>query len=530
MLKAKNIHILYIEDDREIALLFRKNLEWAGYTVDVAYDGEKGLEMYDKNKHHIILVDYYMPICNGLEVVQRLGERGPLPPMIMITAINDEKVSTEALRRGVSAYINKDVDGCYLKMLPSIIDQVLQRRNLIQEKLQTEEALKKSLKQIERAKQEWETTADSLPQLVCLLDKEGKLMRSNLTVETWNLALATEVKGLEFHKLLHGGCNNLNCYLPRLWQKARLKLAQGHPIELEINDKILKRYLHYQMRPISTSTSRLDEHRTSFAAVVVYDITQRKEREEELRQSNAELSARNEDLNAFSHMVAHDLKSPLNVITGYATILQDIIPLVIEDEEDSPTQFLEGIVQTARKMGSIIDALLLLAEVRTKDIVLKPLDMEDIVQQVKDRFESVIEEYQATIVLPDTWPVALGYAPWIEEVWANYVHNALKYGGQPPHVELGATLQPNNQICFWVRDNGAGLSQEEQAQLFAPFTRLDGSNAKGHGVGLSIVRRIVEKLGGLVGVESKGSGHGSTFFFILATDNSANTTNKSSKA
>jgi signal transduction histidine kinase len=123
-------------------------------------------------------------------------------------------------------------------------------------------------------------------------------------------------------------------------------------------------------------------------------------------------------------------------------------------------------------------------------------------------------------VLSDVWPKALGYAPWIEEVWVNYLSNAIKYGGRPPRVELGAAVQAGGStpptVRFWSQDDGPGLTPEEQARLFVPFTRLAQGKAKGHGLGLSIVRRIVEKLGGEVGVESEGvPGQGSLFFFTL---------------
>jgi signal transduction histidine kinase len=98
-------------------------------------------------------------------------------------------------------------------------------------------------------------------------------------------------------------------------------------------------------------------------------------------------------------------------------------------------------------------------------------------------------------------------------VWVNYVSNALKYGGRPPRVELGATPQ-DGVVRFWVRDNGAGLTAEDQERLFTEFTRLHQVRAEGYGLGLSIVRRIIEKLGGDVGVESE-VGKGSTFYFTL---------------
>ena len=145
--------------------------------------------------------------------------------------------------------------------------------------------------------------------------------------------------------------------------------------------------------------------------------------------------------------------------------------------------------------------------------------MESVVAEALDRLSYMVEEYQAEIVLPETWPVVLGHPAWVEEVWVNYLSNALKYGGRPPRVELGAALQKDgatlHMVRFWVRDNGLGLTFEEQERLFTPGTRLDQVRAKGHGLGLSIARRIVEKLGGWWGVESD-VGKGSTFSFTLA--------------
>jgi signal transduction histidine kinase len=157
---------------------------------------------------------------------------------------------------------------------------------------------------------------------------------------------------------------------------------------------------------------------------------------------------------------------------------------------------------------------LLLAGVRKAEVQLEPLDMATIVAEAQNRLVGMIEDYQAKIVLPDTWPVANGYGPWVEEVWANYLSNAIKYGGQPPQVEVGANIEANNTVRFWVRDNGPGIKPEKQAQLFIPFERLGQTKIKGDGLGLSIVRRIVKKFGGQVGVESE-PGQGSLFSFTL---------------
>lgn len=117
--------------------------------------------------------------------------------------------------------------------------------------------------------------------------------------------------------------------------------------------------------------------------------------------------------------------------------------------------------------------------------------------------------------MPDSWYTAVGYAPWIEEVWTNYISNAIKYGGQPPQIEVGSEAL-DGMVKFWVKDNGDGIPLDQIDTLFKPFVRLDNVRATGHGLGLSIVRRIIERLNGTVGVESE-QGVGSVFSFILPT-------------
>jgi signal transduction histidine kinase len=238
-----------------------------------------------------------------------------------------------------------------------------------------------------------------------------------------------------------------------------------------------------------------------------------KQSEKALRQYTVQLQTRNEELDAFVHTVAHDLKVPLTSIIGYNEVLRKEWHTMPGEEQQELSQ---AITDTAFKMNKIVNELLLLAEVRKEDIRVEQLDMGLIVAAAKKRLAYMIEQHRSEIILPDTWPTALGYGPWIEEVWVNYISNAIKYGGQPPRVELGATPLADDRIRFWVRDNGPGLSVEEQAQLFHSFTQLSQIRVTGHGLGLSIVRRIVRKLDGQVGVESEGiPGQGSLFFFTL---------------
>ncbi|MBN1284642.1 MAG: PAS domain S-box protein [Anaerolineae bacterium] len=238
---------------------------------------------------------------------------------------------------------------------------------------------------------------------------------------------------------------------------------------------------------------------------VLHDVTERKQAEQEKERLI-------EELNAFAHTVAHDLKNPLSTVIGFSMLLE-------EDFESLPKkdlrELLHSISHNSRKMNNIIDEILTLAGVRKLERVpQEPLDMALVVAETHHRLAYMIEEYQAVIVLPGKWPVACGYGPWVEEIWANYLSNAIKYGGDPPYIELGATEQDDGMVRFWVRDNGQGLTPEQQTKLFMPFTRLHQTRALGHGLGLSIVQRIAEKLGGGVGVES-APGAGSVFSFTL---------------
>ena len=226
-----------------------------------------------------------------------------------------------------------------------------------------------------------------------------------------------------------------------------------------------------------------------------------------------------EESKSFAQNVAHDLKSPLTTILGFASMLSDSRAKIPPDKQEAA---LQAIVRTSLKMNNIIQELMLLAAVRQSDVKTGPVHMGGVVNAAKKRLYSVISDANAELRVPDSssWPQVVGYAPWIEEAWINYISNAIKYGGKPPRIVLGADpeykIYPNGRKVarFWVRDNGKGISPEDQKQLFNQFTRLDQVKAEGNGLGLSIVAQVVEKLGGEVGVESQ-VGRGSMFYFTL---------------
>ena len=155
--------------------------------------------------------------------------------------------------------------------------------------------LKDSLQRIERIKKEWESTADSLSELVFLTDNQGFIIRSNRAVESWGLGSVLSVRGRNIHQLLHPGCVNPDCIfganLPKVWEK----LSQNHSVKWEFPDRILKRYLSVQIRPISTINE--GKKQLSFAVVAINNITKykikEKEREKLVRELQNSLSKSN---------------------------------------------------------------------------------------------------------------------------------------------------------------------------------------------------------------------------------------------
>ncbi len=178
----------------------------------------------------------------------------------------------------------------------------------------------------------------------------------------------------------------------------------------------------------------------------------------------------------------------------------------------------EYIVSAAKKMNSITEELLKLAKIRHIDTYEATIiNMTEIVENAVNRINNATFSKGCQIKLPQKWPKLTGNAIWVEEVWYNLVSNACKYGGSIIELDW---INEGAYLKFWVRDSGKGLSKEEQSQLFSKFSRIHDfdTKVKGHGLGLSIVQRIVEKQGGKIWVESKLE-QGCTFFFTMPIAN-----------
>lgn len=232
-----------------------------------------------------------------------------------------------------------------------------------------DEIEKEKARQIEQAKQEWEATVDSLSQLVCLLDRQGYILRANRTVEHWNLARVVEVKGQDLHDLLHPSCRDHTCYLKTFCAEAWQKLIKHKPAEYEAEDQILNRYLQFQLKPISNETTRRDKAAASFAVAIVQDITERKQVEEALRQARAELEIRvrerTAELSDINQQLEQDIAERKRVEAALARRAREMAALYESSLEISTQQngstLLDSIVRQAASLLGCPAAELFLA-------------------------------------------------------------------------------------------------------------------------------------------------------------------------
>jgi len=258
--------------------------------------------------------------------------------------------------------------------------------------------------------------------------------------------------------------------------------------------------------------------------VILKDITRRVNSEEMTKAINSQLLGEIQekekliqDLDAFSHTVAHDLKGMLGAIASSS----DLIRSAWDDmSKEDKMEVLELISQSATKTTHITKELLTLASVRQQEIKPVPVDLHLVSTEALFRLRDLINEKNAKVNLPEKWYSVLENNSWVEEILINYFSNAIKYGGVPPEISVSVKLIAGNMVKYSVTDNGKGLSPEEIGLLFKKFSRLGSIRVEGHGLGLSIVKRIVEKLGGEVGVYSKNvPGEGCSFYFVLPIAN-----------
>ncbi len=493
-----NISMLFVEDEHETRKNISDIINRRVSDFFVADNAIKAIEIYKEHKPDLILTDIQMPEMNGLQMIEIIKKINPEVKVIIMTAFTDTSYLLKSIDLQVDGFIVKPIHK------EKLLSTIKKQANIILLKKKTKEQEQELI----HSEKKFKDLANLLPQIIYETDIKGNITYVNKQGFA-SFGYSTDT--------LNAGFNVLSTLLPQDIPRAKQnmqKILSGEQIE---DHEYTAKRKDGRLFPISIYSKPIIKNGQPIGMRgIIVDITDQKKAEEDIRKQNIQLQERNEELDAFSHTVAHDLKNPIGAIVGFAGLLHEGCAELSEDEIK---KYITIIINSGDKTLQIINSLLLFACVRKEEIITTEINTGNIVADAIKRLASAIEKSNAEINIPETWPTVMGFAPWIEEVWVNYLSNAIKYGGIPPHITIGFNNEESENlkkgmIRFWAHDNGPGISATNQNLLFKKFERLDQVKTEGHGLGLSIVKRIIEKLGGEVGIETQ-PGNGSLFYFTL---------------
>jgi PAS domain S-box-containing protein len=271
--------------------------------------------------------------------------------------------------------------------------------------------------------------------------------------------------------------------------------------------------------PAEISLSPVPTENGAWAMSAIRDITDRKRIEQELKEKNAALEAANQELQAFSYSVSHDLRAPLRAMNGFAGMLKKSLGPNLPQETGHA---LKRIQDNAAKMSKLIDGLLDFSSLTWMALTKKTVNTAELAQSVFHELTLSAGGRRVDFKI-GTLPACRADAVLLRQVFANLFSNALKFTRErdPVVIRVGCHQEKGEHVYF-VQDNGAGFDMEYSGKLFRVFQRLHSpSEFEGTGVGLAIVQRIVQRHGGRVWAESEVD-RGATFYFTLGESSHGN--------
>lgn len=477
--------VLYMEDDSGLARLFQKHLERFGYQVDLAADGSSGLALYETGQYDVLAVDYKMPVQDGLDVITHLSSLGKLPPTIMLTANGDEALAVEALKLGASDYIVKDTAGGYIRLLPSVIERLLEKHRLEEGRLRAQEALRLSE---ERLREITESATDA----IISFSEAGQIVLWNSSAETLLGYRAEESADLLMENLVGEQFrDDFAQRRDRMWAGER----SGRPLEMAV----LHRAGHEVSVEMSLSASKTS--RGLLTTCILRDITSR------LQTQQAQQEAARLDATAtLAGGIAHQFNNLLFGVLGNTELLL----MRLEDRPDAIGR-LQALRQQAERASELVQQMLAFARRGHYHPVLMSLN--DTLKEVTLAWEGELPE-GVTLhrqVDSDLWPIFADPTQ-MAQLIMNLSNNALEALEDRGTVRLeianakvdsrhrlSAKLKPGRYVRLSITDDGCGMSPDVLAKIYAPFFTTKFS---GRGLGLAAVWGITQSHNGAIEVRS----------------------------
>jgi PAS domain S-box-containing protein len=348
---------------------------------------------------------------------------------------------------------------------------------------------------------------EAAPDAMVVVNQEGEIVLLNLQAEKQFGYHRDELIGQKVNDIIPSG------FAERLIADSTRSAADATAQHIGMGIELKGRRKDGTEFPIEIMLSPLKSAEGVLVTAAIRDISTRIRAEEELKRSNYLLTESNRELEAFNYTAAHDLRAPLRHMHGFASLLHQSWYRKLDDDG---RHCLDKISSSSKQMGLLLDNLLKFSRLGRVDLQESGVNLGRLVVRIQHELEPESKDRALTWVIGDL-PDVEGDEALLHQVLFNLISNAVKYTSKCEHarIEIGSHCGNGNNITVFVRDNGAGFEMDYVNKLFHVFQRLHKSrDFEGTGIGLAIVRRIVERHGGRVWAEGI-LGQGATFYFSL---------------
>ena len=495
------------------------------YRVETAGTGQEALEKAWGKEINLALVDLKLPDMEGVNLIAPLKEKHPELAVIMITGFASVDTAIQALNKGASAYITKPLN---IDELCAKVEEALEKQRLLAENKRLVLELERELDEHKRVEKALGESEEHYSALVKSLTDAVFLSKGG--VITWCNDRVEEIYGYPKNELLG---KHASFFYPKNVSRSEFTETLYSALK---EQGFVYGNTRFQRKDgsvvdIEYSLSQIRGKVPIEIMAAARDVTERKRVESERERLLNALSEKTKELEQIVYITSHDLRSPLVNIQGFTKELEqsfkriqkglnsEAVPETLKKElsttlnVDVPAAF-QYILASSAKMDSLLSGLLRLSRLGRAMLNVKKLDMHELMSEVISSLEFQVKKAGATVEIEELSP-CYGDEAQINQVFSNILDNALKFLDPTRSGVIRVSgKEETGQMVYCVEDNGIGIAEKDKKAIFEMFCKLDSADKRGEGLGLTIVRKMVERHGGKVWVESE-PGKGSRFFVAL---------------